>query len=780
MRIIPPTHRTTFWLVVFLLAEAALLGLAQESQAAEKYNRLAVLHGVYESSGNKNCHHDEFDIALKDLGWEAKKFASTKNDMDALMVALERNQYDIALVCPLFNYGENPIDMSVYGARFRKFVENGGALIVSDALYPGCLKWLTSIDPSLKITIQSCKAARDIENTHPVHPLRFLPNLVREGNTWGHLVLPAGHRWDTLARCSEGAPQVVMKRIGKGFVYICGPRIAGSVFLENFRTQLEMQRMGLSAEQFELPRFAIGDGRIAITLKTLDGVPKAEGRATLTLRASNGREKPVEFSQNFVVTPAQPLKLEVPYTISLRGEILITFALSGSGRNVRIFEKKITIPDLLTLSGPAYRGFAVESELRKKGGKILSTVEIAPLRENLEKMEFEIVAKSSSGQTIGTPAKGKVSSARFRQPLQIGVPPSGTYRIEGTLRENGRVLAKKTAELIVLRDAECQVYINEEKNLVVDGKEFFPIGIYHISPDDILKAAEIGFNTVQMFSWFGEQSLTEPAKYDMRVIYEQNHRSGDDWVGEKAVELAKKHSNILMWYGMDEPTEQTREKAKAIHEVYHKYDKRHPTFVVSYTPTLFPEQVDLGDVFAVDPYPYPRRPINMVSEWMEKAWNATKGEKPVICVPQSFGKESPEALRAMAYQAVVHEARGIIWYPWDDGGTTGLKHHPNLHPVMKTLVHEIKTLSPALLNKDGRVAFKSPNDGIHGLFCQEQSGKRYLILVNPQTTDETLELNSLEALQNAKELRGVFGTASANPKGSITLKSYQTCVFEIR
>ena len=762
--------------------------------------RVAVLHGMY--GNTKNAHHDEFDFALARLGWSSEKFVSTTESMDRLAAGLGR--YDMALVCPLFNFqqGDARVDMTRYGKNFRQYVEDGGAVIVTDALYPEIVGWLTSIDPFLTLGSEPCNAWQAPKNTRPVNHLRFLPNRVCENNTWAHLALPEDHGWEVVATCSEGHPQAVMKRIGKGFVYVTGFRLDAPEFFENFLAHLGLQRAGLgNVFTFRLPQFNIGTNIVKMSVawgKSIMGsqtiVPLAEeGYRWGQVWRKPRLAKPFPGEEPMLVHPASTglfgwgrpmdyhsgiIDIEIPFNIEIRGDVRVGLELAKA----IVFDKVVTIKPLLSIAGPRYRGFAVTSDLKKRKGQILAPVELNPHNEKLEDLTLKIKVTDAKGKTVGKAEAKRIAETRFLQPVNIGTPKPGAYTIVGELYEKGKLAETKTAPLTVLSDAECPVYINDDMNLVADSAAFFPVGIYHVNPDDLAQVAALGFNTVQMWSWFNDKAFTEPARHGLKVLYEQNHRGGgDEWVGKAAKGFAEKYPNLLMWYAMDEPRASDFDRALKLNDVYRTWDAGHPTIMVSCLPPLFGSQVALGDIFGVDPYPYPRWPLTMVSDWMDAAWEATRGDRPVFCAPQSFGTETPEALRAMSYLAVAHEARGLFWYPWDDGGTSGLKYHPALHGAMKQVVSEIKALSPALLNKGGRrqIAFKSAYGTIHGLYCQETPRKRYLILVNPETEAQTILLDDLDALNGVKALKEAFGDATLDLQTTreLTLGQYEVRVY---
>lgn len=778
---------------------------------------VAIIHGTYSKYG-KNMHHNEFDTPVKQLGWDSKKYASTVADMNRLagiaspeMTAAEHldadvaasvpkkaepenelMKYDMVLGCPLFNF-ENKVDMKQYAKYFREFVMNGGALVMTDCLYPEVYSWLYQIDPSLTFGFSgSCGAKRDPIDATPPSPFRFLPNVKRDYNTWGHLTLPENNQWEVVLRCGDGHPVILAKRMGKGFIYATALRQPNRETLENLRANLELQRMGLTVTKFEMPEIKTGSGKLEITLKnTTDKAVAANG--ILSITPEDGSGKALSFTGNNTLEPDKESTISIPYENGLRGKLNAKFALSSEKNKATIFDRNITLPDLLTVLPPRYRSLALESEL-KKNGEIFIGFSIAPFKENINTLKVKTQVETTDGKRVGKADERKVSELQSRFPVRVGALAPGEYKITSEILENGKPKEKRTAPFTVLKDSECRTFINDDMNLIVDGKPFFPLGLYHISPKDLEQfGQELGINTIQLWSW-DRNGLKIAEKYGIKVIWEQNHRNPDNVNGtinnqkerEKGSPQVIDDPNIMAWYANDEPYESEIEKATKLTEAFHKTDISRPTYMVSCQPRLFPAHAGTADIMAPDPYPYhkPEDKITMVADWVDKAWAATKGDKPVICVPQVFGVETEGPFRAMAYLAVTHEARGLIWYPWDDGksdknprGGTGLKYNPELQMVFKDVVSQIKTLSPALLNKEGRKQFKSADGKIHGLFCQEKNKKRYMLLVNPYNEQNTLPLNTIEGLKGVSELKELFGDGKANTAEPLIMKPYETKAY---
>jgi hypothetical protein len=146
--------------------------------------------------------------------------------------------------------------------------------------------------------------------------------------------------------------------------------------------------------------------------------------------------------------------------------------------------------------------------------------------------------------------------------------------------------------------------------------------------------------------------------------------------------------------------------------------------------------------------------------WVESA----KDNRPVWLVNQSFGGETPEQIRAMAYLSLVKGARGLFWYPWDDGaeGKKGLKYHPELHAPIKELISEIKELSPLLLG-EYRKEFSFAENKVHGVFLAGPAGRR-LVVVNetPETVGGSLEI---PGAASGTVLKQTTGSEELRPSG---------------
>ena len=73
-----------------------------------------------------------------------------------------------------------------------------------------------------------------------------------------------------------------------------------------------------------------------------------------------------------------------------------------------------------------------------------------------------------------------------------------------------------------------KVTIDAERRICIDGKPFFPIGIYNVPPDRLEQAKELGFNTVHTYAGEGSvqrKDSAAPAE-EMKGYLDAAGRSG--------------------------------------------------------------------------------------------------------------------------------------------------------------------------------------------------------------------------------------------------------------
>lgn len=710
---------------------------AAAEAAGGVHPRVAILHGTYDHGR----HQGEHDAALASLGWHATRYALT--DADALVAALDR--YDLVLGNPLFNYGPDARDLGVHGEAWRRFLERGGGLVLTDCNYPTCVDWLARLGPGWALAAAPCSAGAPATAPAPVHPVLCVPNPWIPANSWQHLD-PTGSGWEAAARCGDGHAVVAVQRLGKGLVVVTSQWPARATHLENVWTALQLQRQDLAVTRFEMTPPGLGPGRAVLGLRRLAGEP-----AAVRLRLEvipDGAAPQIAEGKPATIAAAGEAQLELDYRITgLRGPVRLALTLETPAARLTLADRKAVLPPLLAVrvKQPLYRGTALASAWP---GAVALGVRVVPDQEDPQALSLAAELQAPDGQTAARQTAATTAGEETEVRLPLANPAAGTYTAQVRLVQGNRDLAVAKAPIEVLAATPPAVVIDEGLRLIVDSKPFFPLGMYHVGEADLPAVAALGINTVQ--GWGGDldrarRFLDAAQALGLKVLLEMGGlvtETVDEGAIKAHVAAFAQHPALLAWYVRDEPGPDLHSAVHQAAELFRVLDPRHPTYMVSCRPAEFGEQAQLADIFAVDPYPLPGGQVAMVAQWAQQAWTATKEERPVWIIPQthdqsSYGKEAPERganrptaaqQRCMTWLALVHQARGLIWYTWDDGPNMGTKFHPDQQKELTELTKEVSTFTPALLAGALRT-FTAAEDRVHGLVCTAPEG-RYLVVVN--------------------------------------------------
>ncbi|MGC8843741.1 MAG: hypothetical protein ACP5QS_07360, partial [bacterium] len=325
--------------------------------------------------------------------------------------------------------------------------------------------------------------------------------------------------------------------------------------------------------------------------------------------------------------------------------------------------------------------------------------------------------------------KGEENETLLSFPLPDLNP--GDYRFLCHIRSNEKEIGKAEEKIRVIKKFDMKVYIDEKQRLIVDGKPFFPIGIYLGPTEDehLERIGKAGFNTILCYGYGvgdnPEAYMERARKYGLKVIYSvKDFYEGTAYfpkMGKTGLELAREygeklrdHPALLAWYINDELPISFIPRLSEMYNLLKDIDPNHPQFQVLCQIPDLELYYNCTDIIGVDPYPIPSHPIDMVSHWTSSAAEAMGNAKPVWVVPQIFDwsvynpKNEPREptfleKKNMFYQALIHGAKGLIAYSYFDLlRTTGGKEAPKelferRWKEVCEIVSEIKKIVPAIL-----------------------------------------------------------------------------------
>ena len=331
----------------------------------------------------------------------------------------------------------------------------------------------------------------------------------------------------------------------------------------------------------------------------------------------------------------------------------------------------------------------------------------------------------------------------------LGAMPSGAYTLRARLF--GATGLEETLELEVYkhppgrREVKIDVF---NQVLLVDGKPFFPIGLYWLRADVLSEVRRLGFNSGDYFYKLqGEeiaQLMDAAAQEGVQILLELSdfvrQRPEPDYAAiEATIRRYKNHPALLAWYIIDEPDE-TKTAPAHVRQVYQniqELDPYHPVYLVNNRPHTYADYLDGSDILAVDVYPVPKQPIRRVRDLVQEARWVGMERQPVWLVAQAFGgvehwprAPSPVELRNMVYQGLVQGARGIFFYRYCGADERHIQP-PDLWRQVRSLAAELVELTPVLMAPERRSAVQVVGSGqAVDAVLKEQGGVFHLLVVN--------------------------------------------------
>ncbi len=352
-----------------------------------------------------------------------------------------------------------------------------------------------------------------------------------------------------------------------------------------------------------------------------------------------------------------------------------------------------------------------------------------------------LVYEDEDGQVETDVALERVDDATWTATLTLPELAPGTYRVESILGQTPGQMSWLFVPLSDRRPAN----LSDIGTILVDGEPFFPIGVYHVSPSHYPMLAAAGFNTVQgigprNLEAFGAAldacaenglMMDVPLYADMRV----QENMAESLAG---IEAYADHPALLCWKIIDEPDLRPgmpREVADA-YITLKAADPAHPIELTLCQPAGFGYWANFCDIMQVDPYPIPRSPLTMVSDWVDTAMAGLAPWQNLTVVLQAgwthtpFNQPTPEQALCEVYLALIHGAKGLGWYSFRDPGwrleeTPLWQHFPAIN------AETLELSRPVMLGEAApEVTVTSPDDMVHWR-AWGYDGKTWLLLANP-------------------------------------------------
>ena len=447
-----------------------------------------------------------------------------------------------------------------------------------------------------------------------------------------------------------------------------------------------------------------------------------------------------------------------------------------------MFPKKISyIPISIELLKPFYRNSIYSTQ---KIDEIILNVKVGLKDDEIKGLDEEILIIDKDGKQIAK----KSIKAEKEADIKLKIPEikEGEYKIVGRLKKGENVIYETSVPLYKLpKPKGNEVYIDENLNLVLNGKPILPIIWWGGSPfEEIAKTGADGIivgvgdlDKLKELNLYGEVMLLWGSE-------QKKYFEGKETLSEEAIKVItekvnsiKDHPAFLFYYLTDEPEGRnvSPNVLKEAYQLIKKLDPYHPIQITNNTVKGIETYIECADLFFPDPYVCPlidgslTRPMTYIISFMEQIKKAGKNKKFVGITPQVFdyGKvyasRPPYSTRnnrvptfveerCMNYLAIVYGAKGFNYYVYGkkDPNHWGAVNFPDLNIGMPYLIKEKKSLSDIiLLGKDIKEEVKIDEKKIH-YTVKEFKGKKYIICVNVEPVELNVEIKVPENIKKLK------------------------------
>ncbi len=392
-------------------------------------------------------------------------------------------------------------------------------------------------------------------------------------------------------------------------------------------------------------------------------------------------------------------------------------------------------------------------------------------------LRMEVSAGDGPPVMTLAPSALQLDRARFAFDADGLSPGKYTLRAIYKAPEEGVEFASNGVFTKVERLPDYHAYVDEHRRLIVDGRPFFPLGMYfgQFSKEILAPYLVTKFNCLLAYGTPNDDSILDylqdnGLKLFFCIKYNVSAQTHDAEATERCqadglamVDQWKHHPAILAWYVSDELDAEYLPDALLYRQKCEEHDPTRPTFLVHNNPGQMRLFARTADLVGTDPYPIPHAKPVRAYDWSKTAADNALGRKMLLQVPQvfcwgkywlSYGKPKEECaacrrptfkeMDAMSWMCIAGGANGLLYYSYFDllernQATEVLpripleEHFGECKQVAERIMAHEKVLLSAgtplnysiVANDGGKVVFRS----------YELDGVTWLLAVNTSDTD---------------------------------------------
>jgi len=550
-------------------------------------------------------------------------------------------------------------------------------------------------------------------------------------------------------------------------------RMTGTIWWD----RAELVTESPAALRFDLYSSICNPGAQSLKLVLLNRETSWAGRpVTLSVQ-------PGGWDRRFELPDRIEKQISASFSLQKRGSIWLEAALEDASTGEKLFSARynVTVPPLLKIEPLVPTHWCAEDGQPQLEGR-LWVYEFPDTRQELTlycalKNAKEVIEKKHISQLPSdNPIHYKL------EPSQAGI---GDYRLDLVLKRDEQVIAEETLDWHVIHRRQARVELGTGGFLVVDGKPFLPIGMFN--GGRFAEQTQAGFNVAHGYNSMAtkpgqvpdnlraKRFLDTADSLDMKTLMLITHGSHSRTVDDefvRRVRMFRNHPGLLAW---DEEEgvargEMPLSNLARMREVLQQQDSHHPFMVgdgckaifnIKDRSELFPE--DLMDMGMWWWYPFPLTDMKtgdalagvdattgqelVPPEFLTRA----KTDKPIWVGLQAYRKPgrsdgrfpSPDEYRAQAYIALIHGAKGLMYYVGSGSGGNGILNKPDEGSwnYLKALVSELREMEPVFMSPDSEMEIRlEPNNALVSTRLKATESGKVLLAVNRSMAEIDVEI----------------------------------------
>lgn len=342
----------------------------------------------------------------------------------------------------------------------------------------------------------------------------------------------------------------------------------------------------------------------------------------------------------------------------------------------------------------------------------------------------------------------------------------GTNDVLCVVRAKGETLGTGRVPFAHLKELPPRrVRIDAKQRMIVDGKPFFPLGMYtgSMNKETVAHYARSPFNCVGPYGTWTKEMLDCYHRHGIRVIYSLCHAPSREAsyvpnLCKNVREFAADHPAVIGWYICDEPTLGMLPGIVAWRKRIEEMDRgNHPIWGVLCTFTDTRHVLDAFDVLGIDPYPVPGS-VARVTAACRDSVDGMFGTKAMWNVPQAFGwgwlgrrenkgQRAPNKVEManMTWQMIANGANGIVYYSYSQMKNTyeDIDDHADSYWLkVCAAAAEVRAYERVLLADGDAPTVASSSENLVCRSWRDEAGRTYVLAVNiaekPLKADVTL------------------------------------------